>query len=82
MEMLEEMIRVQFGEEGGQEEIAGELRDESVQKILLPVTDYIDGNLRTCKIWFDVNSQHILQKNPVTLSKDQWRCPSACFLSW
>ena len=57
--MLEEMIWVQFGEEGGQEKIAGELRDESVQKILLPVTDYIDGNLRTCKIWFDVNSQHI-----------------------
>jgi len=35
LEMLEEMIRVQFGEEGGQEKIAGELRDESVQKILL-----------------------------------------------
>lgn len=32
---LEDMIRVQFGESGGQEKMAGELRDESVQKILL-----------------------------------------------
>ena len=36
---LEDMIRVQLGEEGGHEKMAGELRDESVQKILLLVTD-------------------------------------------
>ena len=44
---LEDMIRLQFGEEeeeveeeeGGHEKMAGELRDESVQKILLLVTD-------------------------------------------
>ena len=39
---LEDMIWLQFGEEeeeGGHEKMAGELRDESVQKILLLVTD-------------------------------------------
>ena len=36
---LDDMIRVQFGEDGGHEKMAGELRDESVQKILLLVTD-------------------------------------------
>ena len=36
---LEDMIRVQFGEAGGHEKMAGELRDESVQKILLAGSD-------------------------------------------
>ena len=36
---LEDMIWVQFGEAGGQEKMAGELRDESVQKILLAGSD-------------------------------------------